>query len=222
MKPLLLLSAFVSAGVWLIGNGSMVLAQARERVIPYEPGVSIRERLLPDDDVVFIRRTGDIDPIIVNRNPTLVQAVEYVTYLYDAIVVVTPQREVGQLSADESWVETKTEGTIREVLKGTPDLRQGQPVSVIYPGGGEAVLGRTQVRAGTRYPVSVGKSCVMFLLSRPEGLIQSSILGIENGKLVSFDSSSTGKNKKKTLWDGLELARVAKLIRTAALSQHKQ
>lgn len=206
----------VVVACWTFGAisvGAHFLPQAgpRERVIAEQPGVSVRSRLLPDDETVVIRRTGDIDFVVPDRPPTVSQAIRYAAHINDAILVVTVRRQTGELSEDESWVNSSLEGTIREVFKGPKNLSPGQQVTVTYVGGGETVVGRVRVKAGKPFPVDTGKPCLMFLAVTPSGLVENSTMGIEGTKLVSF--SAPEPDGKKGLWDGLSLERVAREIR---------
>jgi hypothetical protein len=186
----------------------------RERVVAYMPGVTLASRIQPDDEILVVERFQEIDFIEAQPPLTVSQILKGETDKADTVVVIAVDKIEGALTSDQSWVETRVRGTIRDVLKSRSAQRAaGESLTMMYPHGGEITIGRCRVKAGIPFKVAAGRQYLLFLkLDENKQLSADSALGIEGGKLVNpweLEPSS----KLKSPLHGQSLDAVARELR---------
>src|SRR4051812_38964984 len=156
-----------------IGQATAKQTDAKHvRVIPYSLDVPIAERLLPDDEVVVVRRH-----VLSVRNTTVLsprQVIHHLLTFANAVLIVDVDRVEGVPAEQGRWIQTDMEGAVRETLRHRPEhaFSVDRRIRIGDSNAGELTVGRTLVRttvSDTGEPLGVvaGARYLMFLVEDP-------------------------------------------------------
>jgi hypothetical protein len=160
-------AAILALGVLQPSNAITQPAAARERVIVEQPGVPLASRLLPSDEVVIVKVAEH--GAVFDPKPTAAQMLQYNTDTSDVSLIVDVVTVSGVLSADQSSIATRIDGTVVDVvLARKRSVRAGQPIQIGYAGGGELTIGKIFVRFGAYLSVAPGRY-LLFLRAAEDG-----------------------------------------------------
>jgi len=166
-------------------SGAVVGQRVRE--IEEKPGAPLEARLLPDDEVVLVKRT-QVHGVETIGHPTPTIAITNATAASDVVAVLLVDSVVGELTNDQSWIRTLVKSEISEIIMSrTPGLRAGQSLQIVYESGGETNIAQCLVRAGAPLNVVSGRRYLMFLNTNPRTgtwYLNRIPLAIDGGRLV--------------------------------------
>ena len=226
------------AGFAIAALATSLYAQGtRVRTISQVPGVALETRLLSDDEVVIVERSGIWDPITFSREMSKASMIEYATMGSDVAIVIDVDDLRADFTDDRSWIRTLVSGAVREVLMSRTKLSStgqraerlvggartvrpvtaGERVEIEYVGMGEIRVKGVLVKASPQ-TLKSGLRYLLFLQIHPEkGILIPSYAPywIENGRLVNERFVLSGGTVPDPL-DGLSLDEVAKEIRRLA------
>lgn len=198
---------------------SPIFAQRRPphvRTISHGLGISITDRLLPDDEIVVITR--EFDTVQFFPEPTAGQVIEDVVGMADIVAIVDTREVRGILVEDGTWIDTRVVGTVRDILSFSKNTRIGRGQQLeLQATGGEMMIRKVLVRAGRPSIVS-RRRYLMFLAADPVTGVLNPIrtpLLIENNKLVNPLQIQQGSTTRDPL-HGLVLNQVTTEIRRLA------
>jgi hypothetical protein len=190
----LLSGAASAAALAVVLLGSVLFAgQSRGehvRTVPYslEP---ISDQLVASDQVVVVRREFDV--AAYDQPPTAEQVIRDATRRAEAIAVVDVVSANSILVENGTWIRTKLEGVVRQVVKSSDAVRlsKGKRAAVLIHGGTvriKSVLVKTDVQP----QVPTGHSYLLFMAVKGDEGAEASYppLLVRNGTLASTRSSS--------------------------------
>ncbi len=134
----------------------------RARVIRYDRALPIASRLLPQDDVVTVKKSSFPPLIAMNTGQTLDEGLDD-AMRHDAVVLATGLTNGGVLIDNGTWIRGKVTGSIVEVIKATSQLDAASGRVTFSHQDGELFLKSVLIRAGT-YPVFVAESQYLLFL----------------------------------------------------------
>ena len=147
--------------------GPVVLGQSREprvRTLFWDPGAPIPGRLLPDDEIVTVKMGGILDYITPGYALSADEVIADAAVRSDLVAVIDVARFEGVLSLDDTWVNTRLTGTVREVIRERKagEYQRGQQLQADL-GGGEVVVRKVTVRVGDSRRWPLNQSYLLFL-----------------------------------------------------------
>lgn len=187
------------------------------RRIRWEEHLTITEQLRPDDEVVVVEMP-DGDDVVKDGIPTPKSELSYeVQNPFANIAIVELKSAAGVLALNDTWVQTKLDVIVREVLLAAPILPATEKVAVgrsldLRLGGGEIQIGKVKVRAGTVASFLVGRRYLVFLGRRNEA---GSYTFRTEGPFLLEGNKLTAVPPNKSLLSGLSLSDVREEIRKA-------
>ena len=182
-------------------------AQAtRVRAIAYSAR-PIADQLLPDDEVIVVRR--EFDTIEPEHFSTGAEIIDQTIRWAAGIAVVIFERSGGVFVDGGTWIRTKTEASVREVVKSTPRLKllKGQRLEVSI-NGGELNIGKVLVRTEDVMRIVAGKPYLIFIHAGDKALGFEMIrmpLQVDHGKLIS-NAQTRGFDNVVDPLNGLDMA----------------
>jgi hypothetical protein len=211
----------------LPGVRSSVSAQSRQprvREILWDPLTPIARQLIAGDEVVIIRPI-DGDAITPGVRLTVKQVIEDVALRSDIVAVIDLDTIEGLLSRDDSWVDTRVAGTVRDVLRVSKNHRiaRGQHIEAwLYDG--TAMVGNVVVKAGRwEHPAQLHahSSCLLFLRDAEEGMLRDEYLPliVKDGTVMHTLPAPPGdRYAPPHPFQGLRVSDVARIVRDARTS----
>lgn len=148
--------------------GAAAAAQTQVRTIPHVRGVSIADRLEPDDRVVrVVRVTMPPGVVVLPRPLSWEENVERLKRL--GVVLARHVRTEGRLTDDGAWIRTHTVAQVTRVVIPGPIPVSGHADSIGCSfDGGEASVSGVRVIAG-EYPILAEEKEYLLFLYVPEG-----------------------------------------------------
>jgi hypothetical protein len=165
--------------------------QRHTRTIFWDPERTIASLLQPDDETVIIDSHSLADPWteILEEPVTTRQVIEDLAVSSDVVVVMDVESLHGVLAHQDSWVETRLEGNVREVLRVSSNhhVTPGQPIAA-HLSFGEISIGPVLVKHGSTELLDklvVPGRYLLFLWDDGEGVLtwQHTPAAVKNGVL---------------------------------------
>jgi hypothetical protein len=214
LKSLGLTRAGVVTALWAV---SIVVCDGQAthvRSIEYS-GTPIADQLVPSDEVVVVRRKFDV--IEPQHFDTAEEIVDQTTRWAAGIAVVRFQSSQSVLVNGGTWIRTRMQTNIREVVKSTSrlTLRKGQNVEVSI-NGGQLKIGRALVRSESVPRVAAGREYLIFIHAGAGELGLEMIrmpLQVDHGKLAST-AKTRGYDSVVDPLDGQDMASVIQRIKS--------
>jgi hypothetical protein len=156
------------------------------RVLRFQKGVSIAERLDPSEDTVLLVKL-DAPPALAKSDE--MTTFEFLTRLADAVAIVRVLSVTGMLNESRDWVTSSIEVECDEVLKSLDDSQPASGQRLVFrEQDGEARVGTTRVVAQRRWAVAMeeGNRYLVFMQSTPDGTFQT--FGSEGSYLLHDES----------------------------------
>ena len=212
--PTDLMLALVAA-LTCIGIAQSVAADAqapRVRMLPYslQP---IEDQLLPNDEVVVIKRVYDSG--FFDRVPNAAEYISYSTERADAVALVDLMSVGGILVDGGTWVHTRMVGRVRQVIKSSArqKLSSGQRVELSV-NGGELKIGNVLVKTEDALRLPIDRRYLLFMYDAGPTFgvdLTHRPLLVEHGRLV--DPQPRDPSKPSDPLSGLTLSSVIEEIR---------
>jgi len=193
------------------------------REVTWNLNVRIADVVRPDDEVIELTR--DFLEVAAPKSPLSVHEVaEDVAVRADLVALVDASSVDTVLSQNESWIDTRVTGTIREILRASESLhfQPGQPLDMRISGG-ERLFGTVVVRAGDRAPVTVPRVIphvqyfVFLKRSQDAFSLIHPLLVVENQR-VKYLSRLQATNIPSNPLEGLSVQELVRIVRDARSS----
>lgn len=215
--------------IWILAAAGAVAPAAAVRRLPEDPSRSIASRLKADDDVVIVARDLS-DRLISSRSLTKKDVIDDAAVVADYVVIVDVDVVRGVLTHNDSWIETRLSGKVREVIRVSPghELSAGQRIEASV-GPGELTIGHVLVMTTddpedethfTRL-LPARRSYLLFLAAGDSGEVPLAVhepLLIEGDRLRYPWPPRTMWFEPPSAMDGMPLAEVARMVRQAKTS----
>lgn len=127
----------------------------------------IPTQVLPDDQEIMISEWAIVDTVRLTDDELIRLRVESAV----SIVVARITSVGGELTKDETWINTRLHGLVEQVVKGDSVTPPGGAFAA-YLHGGEARVGTVRVRAGEFPLIAAGARYLLFLgrSEEPKGI----------------------------------------------------
>jgi hypothetical protein len=174
----------------------------------------IPQRLEADDEVVIVVRDEDV--ISFEGKWTAENVVQHAVGGSDLVAVIHVSEVDAAWVEEQTWIHTRVFATIDRLMRsGDPFLPTGGTLEV-HAEGGELMVGRVLVKAGTALNVKPQERYLAFVDWREdtgEYYFVRPPARVVNGKLSSKEKVGPPNRQVRDPLDGLTLARVAEMIR---------
>ncbi len=142
-RAILVLSISVVIGLSVDAFGQAL--QTDVRVVLYQSGYPIPSRVVDGDSVLIIQRTWDAS-VAPQTFADVKSDLAFAVDASDMAAIIDVTDVVGELTSDKSWITSKVEGRVVDVLMSkSRRVAAGSTLIVNYDGGGEIVVRRTRV-----------------------------------------------------------------------------
>lgn len=151
----------------------LVLRQSGIRKMLYDRRVPIVQRLLPDDEKVWVYREVSSPPLIPVAAMTESYEEEIENLRYEEIIAVLRVAGVqSELVEEGTWIRTRVVGHIEQVVHKSIDKPLDTAVEFTLAGGSIRV-GKVDVSAGSIPQLVQGQRYLVFLVTRPRLMLSA-------------------------------------------------